>query len=298
MSVTIESIQSLIDNGEKKRARKQLKVLLKSEPTPQAWYMAALVVDDEDQQINCLREALKLDEFHSPSNRLLFEIEGGMPRAEREKRKKHEEELKNREITPLEKIERQKKQDRFQRHRARQRGRTRMGCLFSLLLSVSCSMFSASMIGMLPGFIGTVTTLIGGPQPVYEIEGTPIEQREDALQVMTPAQSNPASNQDVEIMDHGYLHEYEFTVRQGKTYAAYVQFMSLNANHVSQNVAIMNDKDQDVTYLCEREHILEGDMGIAYICTANSSGTWAVRILGINGESVGAYFIGVEALDF
>lgn len=298
MSKSLEAIQSLINKGEKQVARKQLKTLLKTNPSAQAWYLAALAVDDQNQQISCLRQALKLDEFHTASNRLLYKIEGEMPREEREKRKRHEEMLKTREITPLEKIERQKKQDRFQKHRARQRTRTRLGCLFSLLLSVSCSMFAASVVGMLPGFIGTITTIIGGPQPVYEIEGTPIEQREDALEIMTPAQSNPASNQEVEIMDHGYLHEYVFSARQGKTYAAYVQFMSLNAKHVSRHVAIINEQGQDITGICEREHILEGDMGIAYICEANSSGIWAVRILGINGESVGAYFVGVEALDF
>lgn len=298
MSKSLDTIQSLIDQGDKRVARERLKTLLKTDPSAQAWYLSALVVDNEEQQIMCLRQALKLDEFHTPSNRLLFEIEGGVPRHEREKRKRHEEMLKTREITPLEKIERQKKQDRFQRHRARQRSRTRLGCLFSLLLSVSCSMFAASIVGMLPGFIGTITTLIGGPQPVYEIEGTPIEQREDALVVMTPAQTNKATDQDVEVMDHGYLHEYVFSARSGKTYAAYVQFMSLNANHVSKHVAIVNDSGQDVTAMCERENILEGDMGVAFICKANSTGTWAVRILGVNGESVGAYFIGVSALDF
>jgi len=294
----LEAIQSLIDNGEQQVARQQLKTVLKTNPSAQAWYLSALVADDPNQQIKCLRQALKLDEFHTPSNRLLYKIEGGMPQAEREKRKRREEMLKTREITPLEKIDRQKKQDRFQKHRARQKARTRLGCLFSLLLSVSCSMFAASVVGMFPGFIGTITTIIGGPQPVYEIDGTPIEQRDDALEIMTPAQSNPASNQDVEIMDHGYLHEYVFSARQGKTYAAYVQFMSLNANHVSRNVAIVDEQGYDVTASCEREHILDGDMGIAYICEAHSSGRWAVRILGINGESVGAYFVGVEALDF
>lgn len=298
MYMSLEAIQTLIDQGDTKQARQQLKQILQTEPSAQAWYLTALAVDDQDQQIKCLRQALKLDEFHTPANRLLYQIEGGVPLHELEKQREHEEKLKNRVIEPLDKIERQMKQDRFQKHQSRQRRRTRLGCLFSLLLSVSCSMFAASLVGMLPGFIGTVMSLIGQPTPVYEIEGTPIEERDDALIVMTPSQSNRATDQDVEVMDHGYLHEYQFNVRMGKSYAAYVQFMSLSANHVSRNVAILNENGVDVTYTCERERILEGDMGIAYICKATSSGIWAVRVLGITGESVGAYFIGVESLEF
>lgn len=298
VSTSLGTIQQLIESGDTRQARRHLKKILKKEPSAQAWYLAALAIDDDMQKISCLREALKLDEFHSASNRLLYKIEGGVPLHEVEKQRLHEEKLKTREIKPLKKIERQMKQDRFQKHRARQRRRTRLGCVFSLMLSISCTMFSVSLIGLLPGFIGTVTILIGGPAPVYDIEGTPIEDREDALLVMTPAQSNEASNQEVDVMDHGYLHEYQFDARRGKNYAIYVQFMSLTANHVSRNVAIINESGFEVTGTCERESILEGDNGVAYICRANSSGVWSVRVLGINGESIGAYFIGVETLDF
>jgi len=298
MTPSLQKIQTLIDNGDNKRARHYLKQILKNDPSADAWYLTAVVVDDDLQKIKCLRHALELDAFHTPSNRLLYKIEGGMPLHEQEKRKQEEEIRQTREIVPLEKIEREMKKDRFQRHAERQRTRTRYGCLFSFLLSASCSLFAFSAIGMLPGFIGTVTTLLGGPAPVREIEGTPIQDREDAIIIMTPAQSNEASNQDVEIMDHGYLHEYKFRGSIGTSYAIYVQFMSVSANHVSRNVAIIDPVGEDMTRLCERQRILEGDMGTAFICQVNSSGQWAVRILGVTGESVGAYFVGVEKLDF
>jgi len=298
MSTSLQEIKTLIESNRKKEARQQLKDILKNDPSADAWYLTALAVDKEEDKIRCLREALKLDEFHTPANRLLYQIEGGMPLAERERMSQHQEKQKKTDSAPLEKIERQMKKDRFQKHKERQRRRTRMGCLFSLMLSVSCSMFAFSAIGMLPGFIGTITGLIGGPVPVYDIDGTPIEDVPDALVIMTPAQSNEASNQDVDIMDHGYLHEYQFSARAGRTYAVYVQFMSLNANAVSHNVAVINEVGEDVTYLCERESILEGDNGVTYLCRAESSGEWAVRILGVNGESVGAYFVGVESLQF
>lgn len=298
MATSLEHIQKLIDNDQKKEARQQLKRILQTNPSADAWYMTALAVDDEQQKTKCLRQALKIDEMHSPANRLLYKIEGGMPPHEREKLKRQQEKLKTREIVPLAKIDREMKQDRFQKHRKRQRTRNRMGCLFSVMLSLSCSMFAFSAIGMLPGFIATVTGIFGGPAPVYDVEGTPIGDVKDAIYIMPPSQSNEASNQEVDIMDHGYLHEYVFSARAGTTYAVYVQFMSLNANAVSQNVVVLDEQEFDVTNTCERETILEGNQGVAYVCTAMSSGDWSVRILGVTGESVGAYFVGVESLAF
>ena len=298
MARSLEKIQVLIDKGDKKRARQYLKQILRDEPSADAWYMTALLVDDDLQKIKCLRHALDLDAFHTPSNRLLHKVEGGMPLHEQEKLKQEQEKRETREIVPLEKIEREMKKDRFHRHAERQRRRTRYGCLFSFLLSASCSLFVFSAIGLLPGFIGTVTTLLGGPAPVGLIDGTPIQDRDDAIIIMTPARSNEASNQDVEIMDHGYLHEYKFRGVQGTSYAIYVQFMSVSANHVSRNVAIIDPTGSNATGVCERQRILEGDMGTAFTCQLNATGQWAVRILGVTGESVGAYFVGVEKLAF
>ncbi len=299
MSTTLQKIQVLIDKGDKKRARQYLKRILKDDPSADAWYLTALTLDDDLQKIKCLRHALELDALHTPSNRLLYQVEGGMPLHEQEKQRQQEiEKRTTKDIVPLEKIEREMKKDRFQRHAERQRRRTRYGCLFSFLLSASCSLFAVTAIGLLPGFIGTMSTIFGGPAPVHAIEGTPIEDREDAIVIMTPVQSNEASNQDVEIMDHGYLHEYKFDALKNESYAIYVQFMSVNANHVSRNVAIIDPEGSNATGICERQRILEGDMGTAFTCQANMSGEWAVRVLGITGESVGAYFVGVEKLKF
>lgn len=296
---SLDTIQQIIDQGDKARARKLLKPILRDNPTADAWYIAALAMETDDQKIKCLRQALTIDEFHSPANRLLHKTEGALPRHEQEKLK--ELERKKREtqsIQPLDKIERQMKKDRFQKHRERQKRWTRFGCLFSFLLSLSCTMFAFSAIGMLPGFIGTVSSLIGGPAPVYEIEGTPIEMRPDAPLIMTPSQSDRASDQSMDIMDHGLLHEYKFNVFAGKNYAIYVQFLSVSANRVSRNVVIVNSEGVEVTYDCEQERILDGDNGVAYVCFGNVGGEWAVRILGRQGESIGAYFVGVQALDF
>ena len=298
MSTALDEIQALIDNGDTKRARQRLKPILQAEPSAQAWYLAALSVDDDMQKIKCLRQALKIDEFHSPANRLLHKVEGGMPLHEQAKQQQEELERRQQEVVPLEKIDREMKKDRFQRHAERQRGRTRLGCFFGFLLSTSCMLFAISAIGLLPGFVGTVTRLLGGASPVYDIDGTPVQDRDDALLVVTPSQRNEASNQDVDIMDHGYLHEYQFYASTGKSYAVFVQFLSVNANHVSRNVGIFDAENYDVTSTCERDRIFEGDNGIAYICKATIPGQWSVRILGITGESVGAYFVGVESLAY
>ena len=165
MSISLQQIEALIQNDQKKEARQALKAVLKNDPSADAWYLTALAVDDDQQKIKCLREALKLDEFHTPANRLLYKVEGGIPQAEREKRKNLKVEQQNIPVPQF--SDREMKKDRHQKHRERQKQRNRLGCLFSLLLSASCSMFAFSAIGMFPGFIGAVTGFLGGPAAVY-----------------------------------------------------------------------------------------------------------------------------------
>ncbi len=295
----LQPIQHALKQGDKAQARRLLKPLLKESPSADLWVLAAKSMDeeDDDKAIACLRKALELDDFHSEANRLLHKIEGAKPRHEQEKERQRQLELEQQKRSgPLPQVNRQMKKDRFHRHEQRQKRWQRLGCLFSILLSVSCSMFVCGAVGLLPGFIGTITQLFGGAPPVYEINGTPIEAIDNAPLIMTPQQNKEASGQGTDILDHGYLHAYTFTAVAGQTYAVYVQFMSFNANIVSRNVVILDSNGDDATGRCKIDTILEGDNGIAFICDTHLDGTWEVRVLGRNGESVGAYFVGVQRL--
>ncbi|MGB1287392.1 MAG: hypothetical protein ACPG7F_12715, partial [Aggregatilineales bacterium] len=195
-------------------------------------------------------------------------------------------------------LKREKRQLAYQERKGRQRRFTRIGCFFSILLSMSCSVFAFRAIGWLPSQVtGTLNTLLGGMAPVYEIDGIPIEDRYDAPLIMTPAMIKDASPQGMEVMDAGYLHEHQFDGLAGAEYAIYVQFLSDQANQVSRNVVVLNPFNQDATGSCQRGNILEGDNNITLICSLNNTGTWKLRVLGREGESVGAYFIGVQKLD-
>ena len=300
MGQAFKAVRKAIKADNKAQARLLLKPILKNEPSAEAWYWAARAMETDEQAIKCLREALQLDEFHTQANRLLHQLEGAIPLHEQEKERQRELELAKRveHAQPLAPIERQKKPDRFQRHAARQKTWARLGCIASLMLSVSCSLFAFGAIGLLPGFIGTMTTLFGGPEAVTEIEGTPIEKVPDAPVLMTPSQSDQASDQAVDIMDHGYLHEYTFDAGIGQTYAVYVQFLSVSANKVNRNVVVLDPNGWDATSQCERDSILEDNSGVTYICSIDVTGQWKVRVLGRNGESVGVYFVGVQKMRF
>lgn len=294
---TLREVALALREGDKARARRLLKPLLQEQPTADIWYLAAHSLDDKDQQIACLKRALKRDPWHSKSNRMLAKLESideleavTLPEIPPEQP-----------VEPLPELQRHTREQEFQRRHKRRRWRTRLGCLGSILLSMSCSLFTFSLIGMVPGAIGAVTQLLGGPAPVTEIDGVPIEDIEDAPAIMTPSQSSEASSQQVDVLDHGYLHEYTFEARSGQEVAIYVQFMSVNAADVNANVRILDPDDLIVPpETCPslgEDGLLGGEGNVTFNCFINRTGTWKVRVLGINGESIGAYFVGVETLD-
>ncbi len=97
------------------------------------------------------------------------------------------------------------------------------------------------------------------------------------------------------MLEPGYVHEYTFAGVHGQEYAIYVQFLSLGANRVSRNVVVLRPDDSDATN-CQADAILQGDNNITLTCPLDATGTWKVRILGRAGESVGAYFVGVQQI--
>lgn len=97
-----------------------------------------------------------------------------------------------------------------------------------------------------------------------------------------------------DVLDAGRAHEYSFTGISGSEALIGIQFFSPSASAVSKHVAIIDPlggKRQ-----CYRDTIIQGEAGVAYICTINVSGEWRIRILGVQGESTGAYVISVDIL--
>lgn len=295
MADQLEQIRNLIDSGDLSQARQLLKPLLKQNPSAEAWFLAARTMPTQEQAVACLRRALEIDALHSGANRMLYKLEGVKSIRELQREQAA---VSRTDSEPLPPLRRNPRPDRVQRYRERQRMWNRVGCLFGFVGLTMLSLFALGAVGMLPGLFGTVQTLIGGPTPVHELDGLPLEQVVDAPLRLEPSHSEDASSRTTSILDHGYLHEYTFSARTGETYAIYVQFLSVGANNVSRNVVLLDPDGLDATRLCQRETILEGDNGVGLVCTTTKPGTWRVRVLGRQGESVGAYFIGVERLNF
>jgi serine/threonine protein kinase len=251
----------------------------------------AEATQDEGETIELLRRALDDDPWHMQANRMLHKLE--------DVKSIYAEKAAPVITEPLPEMERNIRQTAQDRRRERRRAWTRLGCMGGLLLGFACTLFTFNMIGLLPGFITAVTTLMGGPTPVTEIDGVPVEEVPDAVIYVPPSQSKTVTERDVDVLEHGYNHEFTFHAQAGEEVAVYVQFMSLSAHSVTRNVAILDPYDNNYVNTCQQSSILEGDdNNVAYLCKVNTTGEWAVRILGLQGESTGAYFVGVERLQF
>lgn len=75
MADSLTPIKRAIRAGDQARARRLLKPVLQDEPSADAWTLAAMVTETNDQAIKCLRKALAIDEWHSEANRMLSRLE-------------------------------------------------------------------------------------------------------------------------------------------------------------------------------------------------------------------------------
>lgn len=289
MPTSLKDIQTLIDKGDKKQARNHLKKILKDKPSANGWYLAALTMESDVDTIKCLRRALKLDEFHIPASRLLHQLENTPT-------KPQQEENKTPALDSPETMNRQQKKDRVSQQKKGRRRRVGCGCLFSMLLSSIFAITALTTIGMLPGVIGTVVSLTSGVAPVYEIENVPIEMVENSLYQLAPVFSKIITEQDINFIDHGYVNQYKFDAVVDETYLIYLQFLSLDAHNLNENIAINDPEGYNAIPDCEKQKISDYDSGIAYLCRSYVTGQWSIRILGINGESIGGYVVGIKRI--
>ncbi len=290
---------TLLKVGDKAAARHILKPLLQQNPTADAWYLAANAMESKEQAISCLKQALTLDEWHNKANAMLTQLEQVESIMTRGTATVKQVEVTHKEIQPLPEIKRNVQLMEYQKRDIRRKKRQRMGCLMTLALQFSCGLIMANMVGMFPGTIGHVTQFLGGPEPVVELEGTPIENVPFAAATIEPSQSKRASSQDIDVMDHGFNHEYYFDAEVGDVVAIYIQFISVDASDVGTNVLIFdpNNLMVNATNICIElgdEGILGGWNNTTIQCTINRTGRWKFRLLGIEGESIGIYFSGVR----
>jgi hypothetical protein len=301
MTTDFERIREALNAGDKATARALLPPLIKTRPTADLWVMAARACESKADAIKCLRKALDLDPYHNRANTLLLQIEKIDAPTSAEWERLTAPPRPRAKTTPVEQGKRKRRMTTW-----------RWITLISFfLLGSACSLFTLNMVGLIKGVVTTATILTGGPTPVAAIQGIPIGQIQDAPVVVPSshreeigqrsseddrAVRTTTGGQDTDVLEHGYLHEYTFEARVGSEYAIYVQFLSFAANRVSRNVVVLRPDGTDVGGGCQRDQILEGDNNITLLCHIDVTGTWNVRILGRDGESVGVYFIGIERM--
>ena len=278
----LKAIRDAMDAGDKAAARKLLRPLLRQHPTADIWHLAALACETDEQAIKALRKALELEPLHSPANRMLHRLEGAKPGQAQPSTTP----LKEEELPPLKKV-------RYQRKRTTW---TYIGCAGSILLSLTATLLVMSFTGS--PILGELLGLFSGSGPVREIDGTPVQEREDAPLVVAPQQSKTLTDAQTlsDTLSGGYTHEYTFDARAGEEVVVGIQFFSPTASRVSRNVAILNPIGRNAENQCMRDRILQGDSGTVLICRIDGTGVWRVRIFGRDGESTGAYVVSVERL--
>jgi len=293
MSENLDPVHAALQAGNKAEARQLLRPLLKGEATAEAWYVAALAVDKKKQAIECLRRALEVDPWHVEANRLIHRLQEVKPIDARQQ----PESAGN--SQPLQRIERKKRQPEYVRRASNRQRWTLFIVVGVVIMGAASSWFFMNLMGTRSAS-DVICVVQPEACPVREIDGVPVQEIPDAVLVVEPdvVQQIAISETKAEELLPGFTHEYEFRAFVGQEVAIGIQFLSLNANAVSRNVAIFDPDGYEATSICERNHILEGDNGVAYLCPIDMDGWWRVRLFGREGESTGAYVITMETLDF
>jgi hypothetical protein len=309
----IRLIQALIQVGEKRQARRRLRSLLDQAPTPELWMLAARACEDREQELGCVRQALKLDPEYAPALTRVAELEQAAARPLP--------------LPPMTSLVRPQTVNAFaDREEDRQRARrswNRVYLVAVILLSLSSAYFVLTYFGSpIPA---QIRQWLSGEQPsssrpdfgrpVGLGEGDPAVEMPSAPGGMAPgteatpgsyatqaasegvqvrpqkteplSEGSPASD----VLDAGFLHEYTFDVAAGAELALAVQFFSPSAKVVSRNVAILDPDGYNAEALCERSQILVDGSSVAFICAITRGGQYKVQIWGQPGESTGVYVV-------
>lgn len=294
MQNALHPVALALKEGDKPAARRLLAPILKHTPSADAWYLAAHATDDRAGQIKCLKKALALDEWHSKADRMLTTLQAPPPLVELAPEPVFERgpDAAN---TPDDLLAIRDKPG------ARRGGRLRRaGCVVSLLGMTVMSLLTLALTGFIPGGVGVLEQITGGPPPVEEVDGVPITDNPNAIYMLEPSQSQPARTQQQDAIDHGYLHEYTFEAGANEEIVIFVQFLSVDAGNVAAHVAVVDPNgtgvNQEICRDMGDQGFVNGESNVTYQCIIDIPGTWAVRILGIRGATTGTYFLGVESL--
>ncbi len=316
-SLTI--IQQEIAKGHVVRARKILRVLLEETPTSALWYLASTVCETHEQEMGCLKEALRIDHNHMASRRRYVELK-------QIQRLNKEAEMPPLMVLvddlPMGEPELPAEPDPFTAKHMRDRRSQHRWAAVSVAGTVVMSLSSAYFVLTLLGspIPAQIRAIVSGEQPAEQV-GQPIfGTKTGSGQLNTPPAPIPpvsapnenysaaaaASGFEVhpnksaaleaetpvnDVLDPGFAHEYVLKAEQGEELAVAVQFFSPTAKRVAANMAMLDPDGINASAQCERGSILTDGSSVTYLCKINKTGNWRLQLFGSSGESTGVYIV-------
>jgi hypothetical protein len=238
---------------------------------------------DPHEKIAHLKKALELEPLHSKANRMLFQLEGAKSMRQDKPAPLG---VPIEELAPLKKVSHKKKRGPW----------FYIGIFAFILSSASAAFFALSFTGS--PIAGAITDFITGRHPVTTINGTPIKNVPNAVLTVQPYKTQTLSigQKITDVLDNGILQEYNTELDSKGEITFAVWFVSPTANRVGHNIAIFDPSGNNAESICRRDKLMSGvgDTNVTLTCNIQQTGIWKVRLLGIDGDSTGAYFITVD----
>ncbi len=313
-SLTI--IREEIAKGHVVRARKILRILLEETPTAPLWYLASTICETPEQELGCLKQALKIDPQHLHARERYIEL-----------KKEHRTVMMPPLVVLVEDLPEPgavppSPPDPFTAKRLHRKQLQRRWAMVSLaagvIMSVSSTYFVLTMMGSpIPAQIRAIVsgqsgndragkpvfgTQTGSGQvstpnaPVPPVSATNENYSKEAAAGGFVVQPNKSETLQPEkpvndVLDPGFAHEYILKASKGEELAVAVQFFSPTAHKVAANMAMLDPDGFNASSQCERGSILTDGSSVTYICKINKTGDWKLQLFGHSGESTGVYIV-------
>ncbi len=247
------------------------------------WVKKAVITENPDEAIGYLKRALELEPLHSKANRMLFSLEGAVPKAA--SNPKVVTSPPSADLSPLKKVNSSnpKRSNWFY-----------AVVVGSILVGISVLFF---ILMMTNSPIATqIANFVQGRHAVTEINGVPLNKVPNAvMQIYPQDRTTILFGQKINTrLENGYSHAYVFDTLAGQSIGVGVWFVSPTAQHVTKNVVVVDPSGKSAGTRCQSTNTSGDDTAINFACEIDQSGQWSVRILGIDGESTGNYWVNVE----
>ncbi|MEP6984990.1 MAG: serine/threonine-protein kinase, partial [Chloroflexota bacterium] len=215
--------------------------LTKKTDTADEWVKKAMIAEKADDAIGYLKRALELEPLHSKANRMLFQMEGAVPKSAVGYARTVVP-LPVGDLSPLKKANASSKKRSNWFYAA---------LIGSILVGVSIVFFL--LMATHSPIATQIANIIQGKRAVTEIGGVPLAKVPNAVMQVTPQDRTTilASQKISDTLENGYAHAYIFDTSAGQSIAVGVWFISSAARHVTKNVAVVDANGKSAGNRCQ-----------------------------------------------